>query len=250
MASNDQTLRNLQSKYSWYSKAHKELENIVNEENAINLSKKYPWYKDAHKGNIRDVIEQETIRSLEDKYDWYNKGERKARERISYHNYDYKNTYEVPRIVNDLVYSILDEPPKYGDVIFADRGIYKHFGVYIGNEKIIHFATKNDNFDAVAAIVHETSIEKFSSGNPVSVLNCPQNYSSLYIWKIIAFSNDYKLQSPHETVKRAKSQLGMRGLKNDGYNLVWNNCEHFALWCKTNVSESRQIVEFLDKIFG
>ena len=67
MASNDQTLRNLQSKYSWYSKAHKELENIVNEENAINLSKKYPWYKDAHKGNIRDVIEQETIRSLEDK---------------------------------------------------------------------------------------------------------------------------------------------------------------------------------------
>ena len=25
-----------------------------------------------------------------------------------------------------------------------------------------------------------------------------------------------------------------------------NNCEHFALWCKTGVSESRQIVNFLN----
>ncbi len=34
-------------------------------------------------------------------------------------------------------------------------------------------------------------------------------------------------RSPEETVKRARSKLGEKG-----YNLINNNCKHFALWCK------------------
>ena len=44
------------------------------------------------------------------------------------------------------------------------------------------------------------------------------------------------LYSPKETVERAKSRLG-----EDKYNLAFNNCEHFALWCKTGLKESSQI---------
>ena len=32
------------------------------------------------------------------------------------------------------------------------------------------------------------------------------------------------------------------------YNLVTNNCEHFAIWCKTGVSESSQVDKVLQLI--
>ena len=51
--------------------------------------------------------------------------------------------------------------------------------------------------------------------------------------------DDYHLYSKDETVERAKSKLG-----EERYNLMVNNCEHFAIWCKTNVAESYQI-EFI-----
>jgi len=44
-------------------------------------------------------------------------------------------------------------------------------------------------------------------------------------------------------VERAKSRLGERA-----YNLLLNNCEHFAIWCKTGKSESTQVQNFIDTI--
>ena len=41
-------------------------------------------------------------------------------------------------------------------------------------------------------------------------------------------------------VERAKSRLGEHD-----YNLLFNNCEHFASWCKTGNGNSRQIKDFL-----
>jgi hypothetical protein len=48
--------------------------------------------------------------------------------------------------------------------------------------------------------------------------------------------NDIKIYSDEETVERAFSRLGEKE-----YNLVINNCEHFAMWCKTGVSVSYQV---------
>lgn len=56
-------------------------------------------------------------------------------------------------------------------------------------------------------------------------------------------SNYYHLYTPKETVQRAESRLGEKK-----YNIATNNCEHFAIWCKTGVSESTQVEEFLRKI--
>lgn len=53
----------------------------------------------------------------------------------------------------------------------------------------------------------------------------------------------YHLYSPEETVSRAKSRLGERG-----YNLLWNNCEHYAVWCKTGLHESHQVQALLKKL--
>lgn len=41
---------------------------------------------------------------------------------------------------------------------------------------------------------------------------------------------------PDEIVRRAREQVGTRG-----YDLIWNNCEHFACWCCIGERESRQV---------
>ena len=51
-------------------------------------------------------------------------------------------------------------------------------------------------------------------------------------------------KAPEETVKRARSRIGERS-----FNLGFNNCEYFAVWCKTGVSQSYQVNLVLDAIF-
>ena len=46
----------------------------------------------------------------------------------------------------------------------------------------------------------------------------------------------YKCLSAEDVVKRAQSRL-----EEDKYNLFCNNCEHFAMWCKTGISTSKQV---------
>ena len=48
---------------------------------------------------------------------------------------------------------------------------------------------------------------------------------------------------PETVISRAESKLGERE-----YNTFTNNCEHFALWCKTGVSSSEQINKATDAL--
>ncbi len=50
----------------------------------------------------------------------------------------------------------------------------------------------------------------------------------------------YHIYSPEKTIERAKSRLG-----EGSYNLLINNCEHFAIWCKTGIQESYQVKGFI-----
>ena len=54
---------------------------------------------------------------------------------------------------------------------------------------------------------------------------------------------DYHLYSPEETVARAKSRLG-----EEKYSLPVNNCEHFAIWCKTGIHESHQVNMWISRL--
>ena len=44
-----------------------------------------------------------------------------------------------------------------------------------------------------------------------------------------------KFFSAKETVQRAREKIGERK-----YNLLFHNCEHFAVWCKTGLEVSTQ----------
>lgn len=139
---------------------------------------------------------------------------------------------------------------KAGDVIGApytqkDFLIpYEHFGVYIGNDKVIHFASKKEgmpksvNKISLASFVSEQTgtfflidFDKYFEEAPI--------YEMIPVLAVIAKNmrmSNYKDISAKETVRRAKSRLG-----ETGYSLLFNNCEHFAMWCKTGSAECNQL---------
>ena len=60
-----------------------------------------------------------------------------------------------------------------------------------------------------------------------------QNSDRFYMLK---FDKDADVFNSQETKRRALSQLGK-----SEYNLALNNCEHFAMWCKTGGNTSDQV---------
>ena len=148
-----------------------------------------------------------------------------------------------------------------GDVIAASRkaGLYEHYAVYIGNQRVIHYAAENGDFSGRITI-HEAPFSEFKGDSQfIYVLDFPDNsghpskrwvctgaaYATTpvsWIFDLIR-KTSYHLYSPEETIERAKSRLG-----EEKYMLPFNNCEHFAIWCKTGVHESYQVEQWLDRI--
>lgn len=141
-----------------------------------------------------------------------------------------------------------------GDVLAASRlgGVYQHFAVYIGGGRLIHYAAENGDFGGRISI-HEADYASFSNGAAdVCVIDFPDNNGILTgpllpghvpaaaVSESAVFdavrSAFYHLYTPAETIARARSRLG-----EENYSLPFNNCEHFAVWCKTGVHESHQV---------
>lgn len=108
-----------------------------------------------------------------------------------------------------------------GDQIYVEReflnlqGVYEHHGIDCGDGTVIHYRKGNE-------IIERTSMGIFSGGQKIYL----RNYPSSFI--------------PDVVIRRATSRLGEQK-----YNLLFNNCEHFATWCKTGVSESKQVRDIL-----
>lgn len=145
-----------------------------------------------------------------------------------------------------------------GDVIGVDRGLYEHYGIYCGNNEVIHYtsAPRRRLSRSRAFRIYRTDISRFlNKQKQLFVLDCtdprnpiksepiaigPQRIRSLEWLKQHDIEKDFHLYSPEETVERAESQLGK-----GEYNLAVNNCEHFAVWCKTGLHKSYQVEEVL-----
>ena len=65
---------------------------------------------------------------------------------------------------------LIKQQPMPGDVIYASRGLYKHYGIYIGNGRVVHFAALGGNeLDASKAEIVETSLAEFLKGADLAV---------------------------------------------------------------------------------
>ena len=115
---------------------------------------------------------------------------------------------------------------KAGDIVFCQRSnffsgdTYQHYGVYIGYKRIIHYVKGNHILDGVIA---ETSIDEFCKGDTLYIA---EEDTLLSIFQESDLTATFF--GPRKTILRAKAHIGTRG-----YDLLDNNCEHFAIWCKT-----------------
>ena len=106
-----------------------------------------------------------------------------------------------------------------GDQVYAIREVigipYEHHGIDCGDGTIIHYSKIGE------AEISRTSRELFARGGRIYVVNQPTAFI------------------PEVVVERACSRLGERR-----YDLFFNNCEHFANWCKVGRAESQQLRNF------
>ena len=103
-----------------------------------------------------------------------------------------------------------------GDQIYTMRRVmgvpYQHHGIDCGDGTVIHYRKVG------TATVSRTSREAFSRDSLIYIYQQPTSYTS----KVV--------------IDRAVSRLGEQR-----YSLFFNNCEHFANWCKTGESVSPQL---------
>ncbi|MEM6424911.1 MAG: lecithin retinol acyltransferase family protein [Cyanobacteria bacterium P01_C01_bin.73] len=94
-------------------------------------------------------------------------------------------------------------------------GAYEHHGIDCGDGTIIHYRKVGE------AEVSRTSREAFAMGQQIYTREQP----------LSLIAND--------VIERAESRLGERK-----YDVFFNNCEHFATWCKVGRSECEQMTTF------
>jgi Lecithin retinol acyltransferase len=95
------------------------------------------------------------------------------------------------------------------DHIYVNRTGYVHHGIDCGDETVIHYDGEK---------ISKIPVADFGDGEQYFVKfygNCDRG---------------------DVVIQRAKSRLG-----ESKYNLLFNNCEHFATWCKNGLSESEQV---------
>ena len=152
---------------------------------------------------------------------------------------------------------------KRGDVIGVHRacGLFDHYGIYENDNTIYEYGLHNDKVDIGIttlkefiknsdgyfilnfAETHDTKPNKIHISAPSTNSCLPEYDNGISILDIIenvvngkSSSEKYHLYSPDETIARAKSRLG-----ESNYTLITENCEYYAIWCKTGVDESYQV---------
>ncbi len=91
-----------------------------------------------------------------------------------------------------------------------------HHGIDLGDGSVAHYLEGRE--------ILRSSREDFSRGQPIRAVDYPEGSCS----------------PTGVTLRRAMGRLGEQN-----YNLLFNNCEHFAHWCKTGRHRSSQVEDWL-----
>ena len=96
------------------------------------------------------------------------------------------------------------------------HGLFTHHGIDLGDGTVAHYLEGRE--------ILRSPVDEFSRGQPLSVVAYPEGSSSPI----------------GVTLRRAMGRIGEQR-----YNLLFNNCEHFAHWCKTGRHRSAQVDEWI-----
>lgn len=113
---------------------------------------------------------------------------------------------------------------KPGAVLRISRTWYWHYGVYVGGDEVIHYTSKDGDI---------------SQDNVVQLTRMSKFIGDISVFEILDFSGTTDAKGcfgPLETARRAREKIG-----ENAYSLSANNCQHFAIWCKTGQRFSGQM---------
>ncbi len=96
------------------------------------------------------------------------------------------------------------------------HGLFTHHGIDLGDGTVAHYLE--------GRAILRSPRDDFSRGQPITVVDYP----------------DGEISPAGVTLRRAMGRLGEQR-----YNLLFNNCEHFAHWCKTGRHRSTQVEDWL-----
>jgi hypothetical protein len=115
-------------------------------------------------------------------------------------------------------FALHSSPLTAADHLQAPRqhGLFLHHGIDLGDGTVAHYLEGRE--------ILRSPREEFSRGQPISAVDYPEGSCS----------------PTGVTLRRAMGRLGEQR-----YNLLFNNCEHFAHWCKTGRHRSSQVEDWL-----
>ena len=96
------------------------------------------------------------------------------------------------------------------------HGLFHHHGIDLGDGTVAHYLEGRE--------ILRSSIDAFRQDQPITVIEHDA------------------ASATGVTLRRAMSRIGEQN-----YNLLFNNCEHFATWCKTGRHRSGQIDSALER---
>lgn len=110
------------------------------------------------------------------------------------------------------------------------RVLYQHHGIFIGEDNVVHWRGE------LGAILGQED-------PPVIEVDKLATFCDGATPIVIEYDKEIDVLERVEVVHRALSRRG-----ESGYNILGNNCEHFAIWCKTGRHESTQVNEVIKRI--
>ncbi|OMO64255.1 hypothetical protein CCACVL1_21926 [Corchorus capsularis] len=149
---------------------------------------------------------------------------------------------------------------KPGDHIYTYRAVftYSHHGIFVGGSKVVHFRpernlnssseTSSDLYDTTSLgscpIFPDCGFRQPNSGVVLSCLDCFLRNGSLYCFeygvtpsvflaKVRGGTCTTAVSDPPEAVIHRAMYLLQNGFGN--YDIFQNNCEDFAMYCKTGL---------------
>ncbi|EOA38575.1 hypothetical protein CARUB_v10010395mg [Capsella rubella] len=150
------------------------------------------------------------------------------------------------------------EELKPGDHIYTYRAVfaYSHHGIFVGGSKVVHFRPEHNpmesssslsissSSDDICSIFPDCGFRQPDSGGVISCLDCFLKNGSLYCFeygvsppvfltKVRGGTCTTAQSDPIDLVIHRAMYLLQNGFGN--YDIFKNNCEDFALYCKTGL---------------
>ena len=123
----------------------------------------------------------------------------------------------------------IKEPSK-GDILRIKYMGFYHFGIYLGDGKVIEFGRPNELNKPEEIRVHIINLKDFPIDN-------------MYETRKYSFNEKLKKNSPNKICKIALSHLD-----EGNYNILYNNCEHFVNLCVFNKKISNQVMNVREDV--